>query len=592
MTSPKLAYSKKNSGRHYTHPQRDDVDYPSVTNILDVLSKPLLGWAARETAGAAWDNRHALVEIEDRQTAVDMLKGAPFKKRDRRADLGDIVHSVAEALAGDTALPNYPREAEGYVEAFLQWVSDFGVEFLYTEFTVFNHNYAYAGTADALVDIAGRKVLCDWKGLALDTPLPTPGGWTTMGEVTVGDEVLSAEGLPCRITGKSSVHHRPCYLVTFDDGSSVVADNEHLWVVDRGRSGQRQRRVMSTEAMAADLHNPSSGQRWLRIDNAELDLPECDLPIDPYVLGAWLGDGTHTEGQICKPHEPLFAEIEKRGYEVGPDTSSPYRAEIRTVYGLRGQLGALGLLGNKHVPDQYLRASRQQRLDLLRGLMDTDGYWNQTRQRAVVTTTAWWMVEAFYELVCSLGWTASVFPLKKSGFGEVWQAWDLCFTPIGEQVFLTRPPADYRPSSRVARRRLVKSVERTETVPTQCIAVDSPSSTYLCGRQMVPTHNTSGSGIYKDTALQLAALAHAQEMALPSGEVITMPKVDAAVALHLTPDGAKHHPINDVEEAFQGFLGARQLWQWVNDHGDRAISIPVDAQSFIDPFYGLVGEAG
>lgn len=76
----------------------------------------------------------------------------------------------------------------------------------------------------------GLRII-DYKGLALDTPIPTPGGWTTMGQLSVGDEVYGTSGEPVTVTVKSEVHHRPCYRIGFSDGTSVVCDNVHLWCV-------------------------------------------------------------------------------------------------------------------------------------------------------------------------------------------------------------------------------------------------------------------------------------------------------------------------------------------------------------------------
>jgi replicative DNA helicase len=71
------------------------------------------------------------------------------------------------------------------------------------------------------------------KALALDTPIPTPDGWTTMGEIRVGDVVFDETGVPCRVTATTDVmFERPCYRVRFSDGSSIIADADHLWAVD------------------------------------------------------------------------------------------------------------------------------------------------------------------------------------------------------------------------------------------------------------------------------------------------------------------------------------------------------------------------
>lgn len=115
------------------------------------------------------------------------------------------------------------------------------------------------------------------KALALNTPLPTPIGWTTMGAVSVGDELLGADGHPTRIVATTEVmHDRPCYTVEFDDGTTLIADAQHQWPTLRGvhttvelQPGQD--RIPTTTALAG---HDSRGA----------------LPADPYVAGCWLAD--------------------------------------------------------------------------------------------------------------------------------------------------------------------------------------------------------------------------------------------------------------------------------------------------------------
>jgi hypothetical protein len=340
--------------------------------------------------------------------------------------------------------------------------------------------------------------LSDYKGLALDTPIPTPTGWQKMEELIVGDQVIGGDGRPCNVTATSEVHMNPCYRMTFDDGSSVVCDHEHRWVVSAGPTGGRRKQIepveMTTEEIAERGIFGPHGQRDVRIDTVALDLPDADLPIDPYVLGCWLGDGSSAAGVITKPYQPLFDEIRRRGYAIGPLHGNGGR----TVYGLRTQLREANILGAKHAPATYLRASRRQRLDLLRGLMDTDGHWNPTRQRAVVNTTQPWLAELVRELVVSLGWKATTFDTTATAFGREWAAQQVWFTPT-ECPFLARVPDDFRPSQRTqTTRRLIKSLDRIETVPTRCIAVDSLDHRYLCTEHMVPTHNTNQRPLSRD----------------------------------------------------------------------------------------------
>ena len=339
--------------------------------------------------------------------------------------------------------------------------------------------------ADELPSGAAR--ILDYKGLAVDTPLPTPTGWTTMGAVEVGDELIGADGKPCRVLVKSGLHHRPCYRVSFDDGSSVVADNEHLWAVSSSVYGTLG--VFPTEELPAMLRTKKKPhQRHLFISNAApLDLPPADLPLDPWVLGLWLGDGKRSSGEVTWHDDSGVAEVlAKRGWKVGARSST-----TSTVLGLRTALREMGLLGDKRVPDAYMRGSVDQRLDLLRGLMDSDGSWNVTRKQAVFVNTDKTLASAVYELAVSLGWRASWWEGKGSGFGVGCHQYRVTFRPIGANPFLTERKARLvSEAATMSRRRIIESVELVPTVPTACVGVDSADSLYLCGRQMVPTHNT------------------------------------------------------------------------------------------------------
>ena len=114
----------------------------------------------------------------------------------------------------------------------------------------------FVDRVDTLPD--GRLRIIDYKGLALDTPIPTPTGWTTMGDLSVGDEVLGAAGTGVAVTGKSQVHNRPCYQLTFSDGSTVICDNVHLWQVEDGTPG-------GVTVNADDLHAKLTGGDQVRL---------------------------------------------------------------------------------------------------------------------------------------------------------------------------------------------------------------------------------------------------------------------------------------------------------------------------------------
>jgi RecB family exonuclease len=131
------------------------------------------------------------------------------------------------------------------------------------------------------VDVQGeeRVYISDYKGLALDTVLPTPQGWTTMGAVQVGDELLTPGGVPTKVLHKSEIHNRPCYAVEFEDGSVIVADNVHLWaVVENG-----QYEVISTEELARFVRE-NNGATLPRRRPLELEASGADADA----AAAWL----------------------------------------------------------------------------------------------------------------------------------------------------------------------------------------------------------------------------------------------------------------------------------------------------------------
>jgi LAGLIDADG DNA endonuclease family protein len=367
---------------------------------------------------------------------------------------------------------------------------------------------AHPGHTD-LYDIREQAVV-DWKGVYIHTPVVTPDGWTTMGQLQPGDTVFGADGQPCRVTQTYPVQQRPCYRIKFTDGTDLITDDvqELPFVI----AGRKPRPMLMSVAQAVDRvwSAITRSQRQLQVHNgAALDLPERDLPVHPYVLGCWLGDGSVHGGSIAadKLDSKTFDHIEACGYLVGNPIGKA--AVSRTIYGLTTQLQQLGLqwidpawtgkshsrlTGIKQIPPEYLRASRAQRLALLQGLMDTDGTWNRPRKRAVFTTTSKSMAESIAELITTLGWKAHIAPHTAHGFGLAIQAYYVEFTPWGDNPFRLRRKADLvrLDGSRTSGYRMVESIEPVLSVPTRCIDVDSSDHLYLCGEQMLPVHNCLG----------------------------------------------------------------------------------------------------
>jgi replicative DNA helicase len=185
------------------------------------------------------------------------------------------------------------------------------------------------------------------KALALDTPLPTPTGWTTMGEVAVGDELVGPDGLPTRVVAATEVMlGRPCYEVEFSDGTVIVADGEHQWLTDtrasrksaqaaaagynRSRNQRTLAAVRTTEEIARTVRCATADRRLNHsVTNTKaIQLPAQDLLVPPYTLGAWLGDGTTAAAQLTCADPEIIMQIEAEGIEVSRSAAAVLRHHL------------------------------------------------------------------------------------------------------------------------------------------------------------------------------------------------------------------------------------------------------------------------
>lgn len=374
------------------------------------------------------------------------------------------------------------------------------------------------------------------KLLELDTSIPTPSGWTTMGDLRRGDVVFDERGVPTTVVRTHAVDPAPeSYRLTFDDGSTINACADHRWLTldakelaaltrhnPEWRAARRERRASRAGVRKSALFRETIQRRNAanpppttpaptgtirttreiattlrfgpgdRINHAvpvagALELPDCDLPLDPYLLGAWLGDGSSGSGGFTGIDPPIWQAFEDAGYRVshGSNGKSHY------VSGLVGQLRAMGVLGAKHVPAVYLRASAKQRLALLQGLMDTDGH--ACASGAVeFTNTNRNIAESVVELACSLGHKARLSEGRATLYGrDCGPKYRVKWSPPDPVFRLERKVACQRlVHRRTTRFRYIVGCDRIPSVPMRCITVAAPSGLFLAGRSMIPTHNS------------------------------------------------------------------------------------------------------
>jgi deoxycytidine triphosphate deaminase len=353
-------------------------------------------------------------------------------------------------------------------------------------------------------DIVAR---IEGKALAIDTTVPTPEGWRTMGDLQPGDFVFDLEGNATPVVHASEIMvGRPCRAVDFSDGTTVVADLDHQWQVwtrhDRGRRGRP--RILTTREIARTLRYGRAEYNHHVSQALPVQYPWRELPIDPYVLGAWLGDGTGTKAEITAADQPIFDQLVLAGENVRSAGRPPGHRVAGTGHdrdqvtsrctandSLNSRLRALGLLGNKHIPREYLQAGVEQRRDLLEGIMDADGYVDE-HSRCDVTTISKRLAEDYRELIASLGHKPVVAAKLAKLYGRVCGTrYEVQFTPHEFVFRLPRKLARQRLLQRFHTGRAVTAVRACESVPVRCIEVGSPDGVFLVSRSFIPTHNSS-----------------------------------------------------------------------------------------------------
>jgi hypothetical protein len=346
-----------------------------------------------------------------------------------------------------------------------------------------------------VVCLTGRQL---GKALPLDTRIPTPTGWTTMGAIAPGDYVLGDDGKPVMVDfATDTMFGHDCYEITFDNGEKITADAEHLWRV--GTTRWKVEKERTTEELIHLLTVAEKRKGGLYISaTVPLDLPEQDLPIEPYTLGGWLGDGFAAGARICGHADDLpyiLAAIESDGYELREmKYDKRTNLAMTCVKELHKKLRETGLLNNKHIPSQYLRASRQQRLELLRGLMDTDGYADRSGGCEFYQKDLNFILDV-KELLSSLG-------IKSKLHAKVIkdQSYHTLRFATTERVFRLPRKAEIQAACTTGhpknRRHYIHSIRKVNSVPVRCIRVANESHMFLCGESMIPTHNTTTAAAY------------------------------------------------------------------------------------------------
>lgn len=351
------------------------------------------------------------------------------------------------------------------------------------------------------------------KQIADSTAVLTSGGWTTHGQLKVGDEVFHPSGKPVAVLGVSEKTPSD-WLVTLANGQQIRCHGNHEWTVyDRAygkyRTEETQWFAKQTKFGKQRDLTPGGRSTYQLPAVKALEFPErADLAMDPYTLGAWLGDGSRTKPCISydRRDAAVIERIEVAGYPVSTVCEHNTTGVLTTHFGgprpnvagrMTLELGELGLrvsstVGYKFIPEQYLRGSIAQRLQLLAGLVDTDGHCD-SHGRCRFTTADKVLADGVMDLCGTLGFRPYITQVEPTLSSSGIQGMQAYFV-VGFQPTMPIPCALPRKvSPRFAQQRRIGIVS-VEYVPNgevgHCIQVDSDDGLYLVGEKLTPTHNS------------------------------------------------------------------------------------------------------
>lgn len=408
-------------------------------------------------------------------------------------------YHAAAWMMDNLVQPNGPRAGQPFIP------TDRQIEFL-AHFYALTHKGSF-------VYRQGIRRLSKGSGKANDLrhKILTTDGWKTIGTLREGDYVFHPSGKPTRVTQLHPVGQWDTWEVELSDGTILTSSGEHLFTVDEfvGKA-KRVRRTLDVRTMAreglvfdrpltkgATKATKDGVGKFALPETNPLEFPERDLPVDPWVLGYWLGDGSTSNGSItCDvddlPH--IRSRMRVAGYDIGAVRAKKEGGRGRSVgiLKLAADLRRAGVLNDKHIPDAYLYASVEQRRALIQGLMDSDGYVDK-KGYAEYCQVRKQIADGMAFLLRSMGVKVNVRESEAKLYGRVTgPRYRLTFKPYKHQNLVTLP----RRAERVQKQRrkpiprVIKDVRRVAPVDARCITVAAEDGLYLVGETMVVTHNS------------------------------------------------------------------------------------------------------
>lgn len=399
--------------------------------------------------------------------------------------------------------------ASGYDEWVKEW--DKGTSIGYrVGFPMLNYHLAGIHKKNLILHVAG---IGQGKAQPLYSKILTPSGYVEMRDIKVGDEIFGDDGKVHNVVGVFPQGEKDVYEITFSDGSKTRSCDEHLWTVqDYNTKRHNQFKTLMLKEIINDrlYCSKSNGTVQWKYNipmTQPIEFDEKELEIPPYILGLLLGDGHFRDkGSVMISMSELDIIKAIKGYcdslgmEITTNNGTCFRLVERgcNTNKIKDKLRVMNLIGvkshEKFIPQEYLINSIQNRIDLLSGLIDTDGEVNGNNY--TFSTTSPELKNSIVFLVQSLGGTAKVEDRqtyytykdeKKAGKPSYRVSIKL---PKDIQAFKSEKHKNKFKTGQRESRRYIREIKYIGKEETQCIMTSNPSQLYLTD-DMIVTHNTT-----------------------------------------------------------------------------------------------------
>lgn len=335
------------------------------------------------------------------------------------------------------------------------------------------------------------------KMLDIETPIPmADGSYKLLRDIVDGDRIIGRNGKPVTVLKAHEIHYpERAYNITFKNGETICAGGEHLWTI---RKQSNKVSVMDTDTIAErmakyrqPLYIPTVGQ---------VDFESSpDLPVDPYILGAYLGNGHKHSCRITTMDDELV-EIIGEKYTIEPCKTGQNSGKATTytiTNGLFAVLHELGIVkreaiekAEKYIPEVYFHAPYQDRLNLLRGLMDTDGC-HHSGALVVFTQAGGRLLSDTIRLINSFGWRTHRHEIYPEQAVDGKQYWQVTFSADDNPFRIHRKADKWAPRTRQNGWQRIVDIRPAAMRLMRCLTVDAEDGLFCVGRLFTVTHNTA-----------------------------------------------------------------------------------------------------